>query len=51
MTVDKDLKLKIFYHAGRTLVEIWSGLVIDGNPVVAEFIEGDTPVIVGIKSK
>ena len=48
--VDKDLELKNFEYAGRTLAEIWSGLVIDGNPVVAEFIEGDAPVIMGTKS-
>ena len=51
VTVDKDLELKSFEHAGRTLAEIKSGLVIDGNPVVAEFVEDDAPVIVGTKSK
>ena len=43
--VDKDLELKNFEYAGRTLAEIWSGLVIDKNPVVAEFIEDGEPVI------
>ena len=47
VTVDKDLELKNFEYAGCALVEIWSGLVIDGNSVVAEFIEDDAPVIVG----
>ena len=51
MTVDKDLELKNFEYAGRTLAEIWSGLLIDGNPVVVEFIEDDAPVIVGTKSE
>ena len=51
VTVDKDLELKNFEYAGRTLTEIWSGLVIDGNPVVAEFIEDDAPVIMGTKSE
>ena len=51
VTVDKDLELKNFEYAGRTLAEIWSGLVIDGNPVVAEFIEDDAPVIMGTKSE
>ena len=51
MTVDKDLELKNFEYAGRTLAEIWSGLLIDGNPVVAEFIEGEAPVILGTKSE
>ena len=51
VTVDKDLELKNFEYAGRTLLDIWSGLVIDGSPVVAEFIEDDTPIIVGTKSE
>ena len=51
MTVDKDLELKNFEYAGRTLAEICSGLVIDGNPVVADFIEDDAPVIMGTKSE
>ena len=32
-------------------VEIWSGVMIGGNPVVAQFIEDDAPVIVGTKSE
>ena len=51
MTVDKDLELKNFEYAGRTLAEIWSGLVINGNPVVAEVIDDEAPVIVGKKSE
>ena len=51
VTVDKDLELENFEYVGRTLAEIWSGLMIDGNPVVAQFIEGDAPVIVGTKSE
>ena len=51
VTVDKDLELKNFEYGGRTLAEIWSGLVIGGNPVVAEFIEDNAPVIVGKKSE
>ena len=51
MTVDKDLELKNFEYAGRTLAKIWSGLMLDGNPAVAEFIEDDAPVIVGTKSE
>ena len=46
VTVDKDLKFKNSEYAGHTLTEIWSGLVIDENYVVAEFIKGDVPVIV-----
>ena len=51
VTVDKDLELKNFEYAGRTLAEIWSGLVIDENSVVAEFIEDDAPLIMGTKSE
>ena len=51
LTVDKDLELKNFEYAGRTLAKTWSGLVIDRNPVVAEFIEDDAPVIMGTKSE
>ena len=51
VTVDKDLELKNFEYAGRTLTETWSGLVIDGNLVVAVFIEDDAPVIMGTKSE
>ena len=45
VTVDKDLELKNFDYAGCTLAKIWSGLLIDGYPIVAEFIDDDTPVI------
>ena len=41
VTVNKDLKLKNFEYSGCTLTEIYSGLVIYGNPVVAEFIEDE----------
>ena len=51
VTVDKDLELKNFDLTGRTIAEIWSGLVIDGNHVVAEFIEDDAPAIMGTKSE
>ena len=51
VAVDKDLELKNFEYTGHILAEIWSGLEIDGNPVVAEFIEDNAPVIVGKKSE
>ena len=51
VTVDKDFELKNFEYAACTLAEIWSDLVIDGNPVVAEFTEDDAPVIMGMKSE
>ena len=44
VTVDKDLELKNFEYARHTLAENWSGFVIDGNLVVAEFIEHDAPI-------
>ena len=50
VTIDQDLELKNFQFAGCTLAEIWSDLVIDGNPVVAEFIEEEDPVIVETNS-
>ena len=43
VTIDRELELKNFQFAGCTLADIWSQLVIDGNPVVAEFIEDDAP--------
>ena len=51
VTIDEDLELKNFPFTGRTLAEIWSDLVIDGNPVVAEFNEEEAPVIVETKSE
>ena len=51
VTVDKDLELKNFEYVRRTLAEVWSGLAIDGNPVVAEFIQDDAPVIMRTKSE
>lgn len=38
-TKDEELELKNFSAAGRTLAEIWSEMVIDTYPVVAEFKE------------
>ena len=51
VAVDKDVELKNFEYTRCTLVEIWSGLVMDGNPIVAEFIEDDAPDTLGMKSK
>ena len=51
VTVDKDLELKNFEYARHTLAEIWSGFVIDGNLVVAEFIEDDAPIFIGTRSE
>ena len=40
--VDKELELKNFEHAGKILAELWSKLVINNHPVVAEFV-GEEP--------
>lgn len=37
-TVDNDLEMRNFEHAGKVLAEIWSNTVIDGHPVVSEYI-------------
>ena len=37
-TIDPELELKNFEFVGEILSEIWSKLVIDGHPVVAEYI-------------
>ena len=51
MVVDKYLEPKNFECARRRLAEIWSCLVIDGNPVVATFTEDDASVILGTKTE
>jgi hypothetical protein len=38
-TVDKDLELKNFEHAGSVLAEIFSNVTIDGHATVAEYIK------------
>lgn len=38
-TVDKELELKNFEAAANVLANIWSEMVIDSHPVVAEFIK------------
>ena len=37
-TIDPQLELKNVEHAGKILGEIWSGMFIDGHPVIAEYI-------------
>lgn len=37
-TVDAELEVENFQHAGECLVEIFSSVVIDGYPVTAEFV-------------
>ena len=45
LTADKNLELKNFEYAGPTLAEIWSALVIDGNPVVARSLSKMTHLL------
>lgn len=37
-TVDVELEIKNFEHAGQTLADIFSNTVIDGYPVVSEYV-------------
>ena len=39
LTIDTNLEKKNFSFAGSTLAEIWSQTVIDGHPIVAEYID------------
>ena len=39
ITIDADLEKKIFKFAGNTLAEIWSQLIGDNFPTVADYIE------------
>ena len=38
-TTDTELEKKNFQKAGESLAEIWGEMIIDGFPVVAEFVE------------
>ena len=38
-TIDDELEKMNFKKAGEILAEIWSQLVLDGHPVVAEYVE------------
>lgn len=40
-TIDDDLERRNFEHAGKTLAEIWSSLIIDGNPSKALYVPPD----------
>ena len=39
ITIDSDLKKKNFKYADVTLAEIWSQIIVDKFPTVAEYIE------------
>ena len=42
-TIDTELELRNFEAAGNTLADIWRNLVIDGYPVLAEYIPTPPP--------
>ena len=46
-TIDKELQKKYFGYAEEILTKTWYGMIIDGHPVLAEFIseEADQEVI------
>jgi len=43
ITIDADLEKKNFKFARVTLAEIWSQIIIDKFPTVAEYIESTNP--------
>ena len=45
-TIHPQLELKNVEHAGKILGEIWIGMVIDGHPVIAEYIADEASEIV-----
>ena len=50
-TIDEKLELQNFKYAGEILAELWSKMVIDGHPVVAEFIKDPQSEVSIIKSE
>ena len=44
--IDPQLELKNFGHAGKILVKIWSEMVVDSYPLIAEYIDDKTSEIV-----
>ena len=45
-TINRQLELKNFEHAGKILGGIWRGMVIDGYPVIAEYFDHKASKIV-----
>ena len=37
-TIGPELEKKNFMHASQILAEIWSGMIMDDHPVLAEYI-------------
>ena len=50
-TIDEELELQNFEYAGEILAELWSKMVIDGHPVVAELIKDPPSEVSIIKSE
>ncbi|EFX75970.1 hypothetical protein DAPPUDRAFT_107360 [Daphnia pulex] len=38
-TTDAELEKKNFEHAGSTIAEVWNSVIVDGHPIVAEYID------------
>ena len=49
-TIDEELGLQNFKYAGEILAELWSKLVIDDHPVIAEFVRDKASRITIAKS-
>ena len=50
-TIDEELELQNFEYAGKILAELWSKLVIDDHPVIAEFVKDEASEITIAKSE
>ena len=50
-TIDEELKLQNFEYAGEILAELWSKLVVDDHPVIAEFVRHEVSEIAITKSE
>ena len=46
-TVDEALQLENFEHAGKALAEVWSDIVFDGHPCVAEYVSDEPDLMLG----
>ena len=44
-TIDNELELKNFAHAGHALAEVWSQIMFDGFPVVCEYVNPEKSTI------
>ena len=51
VTIDEELEIKNFEHAGSLLAKIWSNLLIDDHPVVPEFVDEEAATLSVEKSE